>query len=76
MILEDHRRERNAEAENAGDLDPDTVFFTAWPFRVCGPWPRCTTSPGSLLEVENLKPHSRSIESKSLVLLTASAGQS
>ena len=33
-------------------------------------------SPGSLLEVENLKPHSRSIESKSVVLLTASAGQS
>lgn len=33
-------------------------------------------SPGSLLEMENLKPHCRSTESKSVVLLTGSAGQS
>ena len=45
-------------------------------FRVCGPWLSSTTTPGSLLEMENLKPHSRSTESKSVVLLTGSAGQS
>ena len=38
--------------------------------------PDALPSPGSLLEVENLKPHFRSIASKSVVLLTASAGQS
>lgn len=40
--------------------------WVMWPFSKRGPWTRSITSPGNLLEVQILKPHSRSIESEIL----------